>query len=182
MPHTGYNHDVVLWAREQAALLRAGRLAELDIANIAEEIEDVGKAEQRELASRMAVLLMHLLKWAFQPGKRTRSWLLTIKEQRRGVLLALQDTPSLKTMLANPTKRAIAVQLQAQTVSGTSLSPMDLGQSNSVRVPPGESRNVAVFFTTSRRKGGAVRICVSPHLRGDDKVYVDDLRLVDCNL
>ena len=80
--------------------------------------------------------------------------------------------------VSNPTKRAISVHLQAQTVSGTALSPMDGGQGNSVNVPPGESRNVAVFFTTSRRKGGVVRICISPHRLGDDRVYVDDLHLV----
>ena len=106
MPHsaplTDYNQDVVLWANEQAALLRAGRFAELDIANIAEEIEDVGKAEQRELASRMAVLLMHLLKWAYQPEKRTRSWQLTISDQRCRVQRRLRRTPSLKALLADP--------------------------------------------------------------------------------
>ena len=99
---TGYDQDVVLWANEQAALLRAGRFAELDIANIAEEIEDVGKAEQRELASHMAVLLMHLLKWAFQSEKRTRSWLLTIGNQRHRVHRRLRRTPSLKALLADP--------------------------------------------------------------------------------
>lgn len=102
MPHTEYNQDVVLWANEQAALLRAGRFDELDIANIAEEIEDVGKAEQRELASRMAVLLMHLLKWVYQPEKRTRSWLLTIGNQRDRVGRRLRRTPSLKALLADP--------------------------------------------------------------------------------
>ena len=61
--NTRYEADVVAWAQEQAALLRAGRFSEIDIANIAEEIEDVGKSEKRELASRMAVLLAHLLKW-----------------------------------------------------------------------------------------------------------------------
>ena len=102
MPQTDYNHDVILWAQEQAALLRAGRFAELDIANIAEEIEDVGKSEQRELASRMAVLLMHLLKWRHQPERRSRSWLGTIRGQRKRVLLRLKRTPSLKAMLADP--------------------------------------------------------------------------------
>lgn len=102
MPHADYNQDVVLWANEQAALLRAGRFAELDIANIAEEIEDVGKSEQRELANRMAILLMHLLKWRYQPERRSRSWLGTIQLQRRRVLLRLKRMPSLKTMLADP--------------------------------------------------------------------------------
>ena len=70
---TPYEKDVVAWAMEQAALLRAGNLSALDIEHIAEEIEDVGKSEKRELASRMAVLLSHLLKWQHQPGRRGSS-------------------------------------------------------------------------------------------------------------
>lgn len=58
---TPYEIDIIAWANEQAALLRAGKLSDIDIAQIAEEIEDVGKSERRELASRMAVLLAHLL-------------------------------------------------------------------------------------------------------------------------
>ncbi|MDR3089077.1 MAG: DUF29 domain-containing protein, partial [Desulfobulbaceae bacterium] len=72
--NTAYETDVVAWAGEQARLLRAGRFDLLDIENIAEEIEDVGKAEQRELMSRMAVLLAHLLKWQYQPERRGKSW------------------------------------------------------------------------------------------------------------
>ena len=59
---TGYDADVVAWSSEQAALLRAGRFSELDIEHLADEIEDVGRSEERELGSRMAVLLAHLLK------------------------------------------------------------------------------------------------------------------------
>lgn len=62
---TTYENDVIAWAYEQAHLLRTGQFSCLDISHIAEEIEDVGKSEQRELASRMAVLLAHLLKWQF---------------------------------------------------------------------------------------------------------------------
>lgn len=98
---TSYEKDVVAWAREQAALLRSGRLSDIDIRHIAEEIEDVGKSEQRELASRMAVLLAHLLKWQYQPGRRGSSWQRTIKEQRRAALARLHRTPSLQPMLAD---------------------------------------------------------------------------------
>ena len=62
-----YKQDIVAWANEQAAYIRAGRFDMLDLENIAEEIEDVGKSEQRELESRMAVLIAHLLKWQYQP-------------------------------------------------------------------------------------------------------------------
>jgi hypothetical protein len=96
-----YEQDIVAWANEQAALVRAGRFDLLDLEHIAEEIEDVGKSEQRELESRMAVLLAHLLKWQFQPQRRSTSWQRTIKEQRRRVVVRLRETPSLKNSLAN---------------------------------------------------------------------------------
>lgn len=100
--NTRYEADVVAWAQEQAALLRAGRFSEIDIANIAEEIEDVGKSEKRELASRMAVLLAHLLKWKFQPARRGSSWQRTIREQRKALGLHIKATPSLKVALSDP--------------------------------------------------------------------------------
>jgi hypothetical protein len=92
---TQYETDIVAWANEQARLIRAGDFDKLDLMHIAEEIEDVGKSEQRELSSRMAVLLMHLLKWQFQADRQSSSWSRTILEQRKRVLLALKDTPSL---------------------------------------------------------------------------------------
>ena len=94
-----YDKDVVAWANEQARLLRAGRFDALDIEHIADEIEDVGKSEKRELASRMAVLLAHMLKWQYQPGGRGNSWRRTIKEQRNRVGLCIEQTPSLKADL-----------------------------------------------------------------------------------
>ncbi len=102
MTTSSYDTDVVAWADEQAALLRAGRLSDIDIVHIAEEIEDVGRSERRELASRMVVLLAHLLKWQFQPGRRGSSGQRTIKEQRRAIAAHLRDVPSLKGALANP--------------------------------------------------------------------------------
>lgn len=99
---TSYEADVVAWANEQASLIRAGHFDQLDLTHIAEEIEDVGKSEQRELASRMAVLLAHILKWKFQPQKRSVSWTLTIKEQRRLLIRRIQKTPSLGPMLVDP--------------------------------------------------------------------------------
>lgn len=94
---TRYEQDVVAWASEQAALLRAGNLSAIDIQHIAEEIEDVGKSEQRELASRLTVLLAHLLKWQFQPDRRSKSWSRTIAVQRKDVAYALAEAPSLRT-------------------------------------------------------------------------------------
>jgi len=95
----GYDEDVLVWSQQQARLLREGRFAELDIEHLADEIEDVGKSEKRELASRCAVLIAHLLKWQIQPDLRSNSWRATILEQRRRVALAVKRTPSLKATL-----------------------------------------------------------------------------------
>ncbi len=94
-----YEQDILLWAAEQARLLRAGRFSELDIDHIAEEIEDVGKSEQRELASRIAVLLAHFRKWVVQPEWRCRSWEMTLQTQRKSILRRMEKTPSLKAVL-----------------------------------------------------------------------------------
>ncbi len=99
--NTEYAKDVVAWSREQAALLRAGDFAALDLEHIAAEIEDMGKSEQRELASRMAVLLAHFLKWQFQPERRGTSWKRTTKEQQRAIAAHLNETPSLRASLTN---------------------------------------------------------------------------------
>lgn len=92
---TRYDQDIVEWANEQVRFLRARQFDRLDIEHIAEEIEDVGKSEQRELASRMAVLLAHLLKWQYQSGRRGSSWRRTIQEQRKAIVRRLKKTPSL---------------------------------------------------------------------------------------
>ncbi len=97
-----YETDVVAWASEQAALLRAGKLDALDIEHIADEVEDVGKSEKRELASRMAVLLAHLLKWRVQGAIRSVSWRVTINVQRKAIAAHLEDVPSLKATLREP--------------------------------------------------------------------------------
>jgi hypothetical protein len=95
-----YDRDFYAWTNEQAELLRAGRASELDWTNIAEEIESVGNSLQDQLTSRLGVLLAHLLKWRFQPGRRGTSWRLTITEQRRRVERLLRKNPSLKHDLA----------------------------------------------------------------------------------
>ena len=105
-PSTLYDRDFYAWANEQAALLRSGQLSAADIENIAEEIESMGKAEKRELISRLAVLLLHLLKWQFQPNKRGSSWEATIKIQRRDLSRHLKDNPSLKSKVPEVTEDA----------------------------------------------------------------------------
>ena len=94
-----YENDVIAWANEQAAFIRAGQFNMLDLEHLADEIEDVGKSERRELRSRMAVLLAHLLKWQFQPSHRGSSWECTINDQRTMISRRLTRTPSLKPFL-----------------------------------------------------------------------------------
>ncbi|SJM93356.1 DUF29 domain-containing protein [Crenothrix polyspora] len=99
---TTYEADIIAWANEQAQFVRAGRFELLDLEHIAEEIEDVGKSEQRELASRMAVLIAHLLKWQFQPERQGTSWQRTITEQRKSLGFHIKQVPSLKSKLNDP--------------------------------------------------------------------------------
>jgi len=96
---TLYDKDFYAWANEQAGLLRAGKLSEADIEHIAEEIESMGRTEKRELVSRLTVLLVHLLKWQFQPERGGASWEATIHIQRRDLGDHLDDNPSLKAKL-----------------------------------------------------------------------------------
>jgi hypothetical protein len=93
---TIYDTDYALWCSEQGALLREGRLSDLDRENLAEEIESLGGSERDEIESRLDVLVMHLLKWRFQPEGRSSGWKGTIVEQRRRLERRLNRSPSLK--------------------------------------------------------------------------------------
>jgi hypothetical protein len=101
-----YDRDFYAWANEQAALLRTGDLSAADIAHIAEEIESLGKTEKRELVNRLAVLLLHLLKWRYQPDRRGNSWRRTIREQRLRLASHLVDNPSLRAKILEATEEA----------------------------------------------------------------------------
>ncbi len=105
MPTT-YDQDFFAWTQEQSRLLRAGALAELDVPNLVEEIESMGRSEKRELGSRLTVLMAHLLKWQFQPTLRSRSWELTLTEQRAQVDEVLEDNPSLLAQIDEILDRA----------------------------------------------------------------------------
>src|SRR5437763_6702179 len=101
-----YDEDFFAWTEEQARLLRAGELAEIDALNLAEEVESVGRSDRREIRSRLIVLLTHLLKWHFQPDARSSGWLGTIREQRDQIELILEDSPSLRPIIAEALSRA----------------------------------------------------------------------------
>src|SRR5262245_1130692 len=96
VPAVAYERDFYRWTQRQAALLRTQDSGELDWKNIAEEIESLGKRDRRELGSRLRVLMIHLLKWQFQPTKRSESWSSTIGTQREEIRLIIEDSPSLR--------------------------------------------------------------------------------------
>jgi hypothetical protein len=91
-----YDTDFYAWTQEQAALLRAGKLHELDLDNLAEEIESLGKSDRRALEHQLDRLVMHLLKWQYQPGGRSRSWRGSIWGARRRIQRLLRDNPSFR--------------------------------------------------------------------------------------
>ena len=91
-----YDEDFAVWTSETASLLRERRFDEVDIEHVAEEIEDMGKRDKRELHSRLAVLILHLLKWKWQPERKSESWRSTIAAQRMEIDLVLDDSPSLR--------------------------------------------------------------------------------------
>lgn len=99
MTTTTYETDFYGWIQQQAALLKDGQFGAIDLANIIEEIESMGRSEKRELENRLTVLLQHLLKWKYQPNRRGKSWELTIKGQRSRFLRVLKENPGLKTKL-----------------------------------------------------------------------------------
>lgn len=102
---TLYEQDFYAWTQRQAELLRTGQLGELDLENLIEEIESLGRHERQELRNRLGMLLGHLLKWHYQPESRSKSWVYTIREQRQEIQRHLTENPSLKPYL----REAIAV-------------------------------------------------------------------------
>jgi len=94
-----YHLDFYQWTQRQGELLRVEEWEQLDWQHIAEEIESLGKKDKRQVQSWLAVLITHLLKWEYQPDKRSPSWRKTLKEQRFRLALVLNDSPSLKVGL-----------------------------------------------------------------------------------
>ena len=123
MPHNSvdYEEDFYAWTVEQARLLRLGDFSAIDVANIAEEIESMGRSDRRELKSRLVILVMHLLKWRHQPGARSRSWSATIDEQRLQIEGILAESPSLRPSVAAMLGEAHAIA-RARAIAETGLA------------------------------------------------------------
>ena len=95
-----YEQDFYAWVGEQVEALRSGHTQGLDIENLAEEIEDMGRSQRRAVKSALIIILIHLLKYRYkyryQPQHRTNSWRASIREHRRRVRDELADSPSLR--------------------------------------------------------------------------------------
>ena len=92
---TSIDEDFALWSAEQAALIRAGKFDRVDLENVAEEIESLGRSDRHQIANRLVVLLQHLLNYQFQPENRTNSWRASILGQREAINALIEDSPSL---------------------------------------------------------------------------------------
>jgi Domain of unknown function DUF29 len=103
---TDYGQDVHAWAFEQIELLKAGRVAEIDALNIAEELQDVAGREYDKLQSALAIILLHILKWDHQPERRSRSWQSSIVEHRARAERQLRKFPSLKSRMGEAVEEA----------------------------------------------------------------------------
>lgn len=93
----GYSTDFSSWINQTAQLLRERRWQEIDVPNLIEEVEDLGRSERRGIASQLTRLLLHLLKWQYQPQRRSDSWLDSITDARTQIELTIEDSPSLRS-------------------------------------------------------------------------------------
>src|ERR1700734_3328508 len=91
-----YERDFYSWSLEQARLIREGRTEALDRDNLAEEIESLGREQFNKLVGALRVAMLHMLKWNHQPARRSRSWMLSIKQARLDIADVLDDNPGLK--------------------------------------------------------------------------------------
>jgi Domain of unknown function DUF29 len=94
-----YTTDFYAWTQEQVSLLRNHQWSQIDLQNLIEEVESLGKQQRQELRNRLSILIGHLLKWQFQPQHRSRSWLANLRIQRLDTIELLEENPSLKSYL-----------------------------------------------------------------------------------
>ena len=120
-----YEQDFFAWTQTTAALIRAGKWQAVDTESVAEEVESLGRSERHALESRLEKLVLHLLKWRYQPEKRVRghSWADTIREQRRRLSRLLDQSPSLRpTVPTVLTESYLYVRQRAQLQTRLPLS------------------------------------------------------------
>ena len=114
-----YSTDYACWVEQTVKLLRHGRLDEVDLDYLIEEVEDLGKSQRQALKSNLRILLMHLLKWQYQPGRQSNSWRSTIREHRNRIFDILEDSPSLENFLVESQQQCYRqARLQAADETG----------------------------------------------------------------
>ena len=121
-----YDYDFYAWTQEQANLLKNQNYNNLDLENLIEEIESMGKSNISQLENRLTILLAHLLKWKYQSHFRSNSWECTIKEQRKKIISHIVKNPSLKSSLDEIFKEAYEyaiLQASRETRIATSQFP-----------------------------------------------------------
>lgn len=123
-----YESDFHAWTIQQSELLRLRKLDHLDFENLIEEIISLGKQQQQELRNRLGLIIGHLLKWEYQPEKRTRSWQVTIQLQRQEIHDLLQDNPRLNSYLDKALVQSFRLGL-AQVLSETPIKKQVLPNS-----------------------------------------------------
>ena len=118
-----YDSDFYAWTQEQARLLRQRRFSELDLANLVDEVESVGASDKREIRNRIEVIIAHLLKWKYQPGRRSSSWRETLVEQRSMLAEIVEDSPSLSGYVRDMAEKKYAgARLAAARETGLALT------------------------------------------------------------
>jgi hypothetical protein len=131
-----YDLDIVRWAEATAQQLRNHEWDALDLNHLIEEIEDLSKRERDKLRSSLELVIMHLLKWVYQPQKRSRSWQVTIGRERLNIARYLRESPSLKRYLQpnwlsqtyTDARRRAAIETQLDLDHFPETSPFDLNQ------------------------------------------------------
>ena len=117
-----YEQDYYQWLTQTAKLLKEKKFTQLDLENLIEEIESLGKSEKRAIESNLIVVILHLLKWRYQPQKHSNSWKSSIREHRRRIQRLLTDSPSLKNYLAEIFATCyLAAKKQASDETGLSV-------------------------------------------------------------
>lgn len=116
-----HDRDFHAWALHNARLLREGAFNQLDAEQIAEELEAMGASERRELLNRLQILILHLIKFQYQPERRGKSWLLTINHQRTAIERLLEQSPSLRQLLDDETLAKVYGKAVRDTVIETDL-------------------------------------------------------------
>ncbi len=116
-----YERDYYAWAMKNAQLIRQGKLSEIDLNNIAEELEDVGKSERRALKSHIKNVILHLLKWRYQPNFRGASWRQSVRNGRIAIHEIVTESPSLNRDIAHIIESEYS-SAQADAIDETGLS------------------------------------------------------------